>query len=188
MSVTLVSRPDTPRASKPDPLERFDELLFENAEICSQCFARIRDREEHDTNTLGTGNRPTETLQRSGDGIAGHAIEDINAYGTKRRYTTRTFCGECGSQSGRAIGDHIHSLQSLRHCLDNIARRLHETGFYPDLQTLYGTAITLKQKPDHQGKDREILAVATHLAIERGSEARRPGRPTVGPEPSCLRR
>jgi hypothetical protein len=182
MSIACTPLMDNPLPQ--DPGERFDDLLFDNPEICSQCFAHIRDREEHDLNRLGNRNRPTETLERAGKGIVGQAI-DHDEDGPRQSYRARTYCGECGRQSGRADGDHIHSLQSLRNCCDAIARRLHEAGYYPDLDRLYATAVTLKRKPSYQGKDREILAVAVYLALESGGERPGPGGvPTVGPPPS----
>lgn len=174
MSATLAPMvADTPPADD-DPLDRFDDLLFENAEICSHCFSHIRDETEHDLERLGNSNKPTETRQRAGVGVAGHTVIDLNRYGTKRKHETRTFCGECGSQSGHALGDHIHSRQAIRRICDRIVRRLHEQGYYPHLPTLYGVTLHLKRQPDHQGRDREILATAVHMAIERGGRA--PGR------------
>jgi len=189
-TTTPTTRRPTSTDTPTDPLERFDELLFANPEVCSHCFARIRDHHEiHDHQALGNGNKPTETLERAKDGVVGQAVESQDTYGVRYSTATRTFCGRCGSQSGRAIGDHIYSLQSFRRCCDNIARRLHEQGYYPDLDALYATALTLKRKQNHQGKDREILAAAVHRAIENGREAAgRRGLPRVKPAPSCLQR
>jgi hypothetical protein len=160
-------------------LRRFDDLLFANPEVCSHCFARIRDHTEHTdapANRLGTGNRPTETLERAGAGVVGQDVTDHDAYGAKQSYHGRTYCGACGSPGGTNL-DHTTDKQALRRRLDAIARRLHEAGHYPDLATLYGTALSLKAKPDHQGKDREVLAAAVHLALKRGRTADATGRP-----------
>jgi len=167
-ATTSLTVPGKPRSEA--ALDRFDELLFHNAEVCSRCFARIRDRTEHDAaaGRLGTGNRPTETLQRAGEGEIGQDVEDHDAYGVRQSFHARTFCGQCGVVGGQAIGDEIHSRQYLRGCVDHIARRLHEAGYYPDLRTLYGTVARLKAKPAYQGRDREILATAVYLATERG--------------------
>lgn len=154
-------------------LRLFDDLIFENPETCSQCFGRIRDRTEHDVSAdrLGTGNRPTETITRAGDGIVGQDDTTHDAYGAQRTYRAKTYCGVCGSPSGRADGAHICSLQQARRRADNIIRRLHRLGYYPDVQALYSAIETLKTDPDHQGQDREIFATATYLAIERGDTA-----------------
>jgi len=161
----------------------FDDLLFENPEVCSNCYARIRDHEHHGeaVDRLGTGNRPTETLVRSYDGEIGYDAESRDAYGARKQYRARTYCAECGSPSGRANGAHIRSLQGLRRCADRIVRRLHEQGRYPDTDALYRALEATKRDPEHQGKDREILAAAMYLAIERGGEATTPGRPRVDP-------
>lgn len=165
MSTTTPTSTD-PRASRARRL--FDDLLFQNPEVCSHCFARIRDREEHGepADRLGTGNRPTETLERAGAGELGQDVEDHDTYGVRRSYHARTFCGECGRPGGRADDAHIASLQELRGRVDSIVRRLHEAGYFPSLRTLYGTVATLKQNPEHQGADTEILATAVFLAID----------------------
>lgn len=177
MSVTPQSSDGTtrqPRAQR--ALDRFDELLFDNPEICSHCFSRIRDRTEYSEEerrgaTLGTGNKPTETLERAGDGTLGQDIREHNKYGTKREYYPRTYCDNCGSPGGTADGSHIHSTQSALGCAYQIVRRLHEMGYYPDIHTLFETVEHLKSKPDKQGQDREIFATAVHLSIERGGVA-----------------
>ena len=173
-----------------EALKLFDELLFENPEICSSCFAKIRDREEHDTNTLGTGNRPTETLERAGTGTVGYDSRDLDAYGARQAMYARTYCGDCGSPGGRDDPQRIRSLQQLRRDCDRIARRLHELGYYPDVATLYRVAEHLKTEPDHQGRDREILAAAVALAIGRGTERTEGtgGLERPGPQPDCCRR
>jgi len=174
----------------PEALALFDELLFENPEICSSCFCKIRDRTEHDTNTLGTGNRPAETLERAGSGTVGYDSHDLDAYGARQKIYARTFCGECGSPGGRDEPQRIRSLQQLRGDCDRIVRRLHELGYYPDVATLYRVAESLKTNPDRQGPDREILAASVALAIERGSERTEGtgGLERPGPRPDCERR
>lgn len=183
--MSTTAQPPMGRPRYREALERFDELLFESPEVCSRCFAKIRDRTEHDAaaGRLGTGNRPTETLERAGDGTIGQDVETKGAHGAKRVYHSRTFCSRCGATGGHAIGDEILSLQVLRSCCDRIVRRLHERGYYPDLVRLYGTVATLKSQPDYQGRDREILATAVYLALEDGGEAPTQGRPRTGPHP-----
>jgi len=154
-------------------LRLFDDLIFENPEICSTCFARIRDRTEHDASAghLGTGNRPTETLERAGSGTIGQDVEIKDDYGAIRHYRARTYCGECGSPGGTADGARIASRQQALRRTDHILRRLHEQGFYPDVDALYDTVAHLKRQPDRQGQDREIYAAGTYLALARGKRA-----------------
>jgi len=158
-------------------LRFFDELLFDNPEVCSHCYSRIRDREEHDPEQsyqrLGTGNHPTETLERSGVGVLGIDVEDKNEYGSQQSTRARTYCSECGTDRGKAWGDYIHSRYASQRIADRLARRLHEQGWYPDIGKLYGTIDHLKSQPDYQGQDREIFATAVWLATHKhGNEAR----------------
>jgi len=154
-------------------LRLFDDLIFANPEICSTCFARIRDQTDHDeaVDGLGTGNNPTETLQRVGEGMVGQDVELKDAYGARRQYRARTYCGACGSPGGTADGARIASRQQALRRTDHILRRLHEQGFYPDVDALYDTVAHLKRQPDRQGQDREIYAAATYLALARGKRA-----------------
>lgn len=158
-------------------LRFFDDLLFGNPEVCSHCFSRIRDHTENDPEqshqTLGTGNHPNETLERSGVGILGIDIEDMNEYGSQQSTRARTYCGECGTDRGKARGDHIHSWYDAQRIADRLVRRLNEQGWYPDVDKLYNTIDHLKSQPDRQGQDREIFATAVWIATHRhGAEAR----------------
>lgn len=157
-------------------LRFFDDHLFEHPGICSHCFSRIRDHRDNDpeqsNQTLGTGNHPTETLERSGVGVLGIDVEDKNEYGSQQSTRARTYCGGCGTDRGKARGDHIHSAYDAQRICDHIIRRLHEQGWYPDVQRLYNVVDHLKSQPDRQGQDREIFATAVWIAThEHGREA-----------------
>jgi len=172
---TATGSADTRPQSRGDrALRLFDDLVFEHPEYCSTCFSRIRDHTEHtgeSQNTLGTGNKPTETLERAGKGVAGQDAHDHDDYGAARSHHARTYCGECGSPSGRASGARICSLQEAISRCHNIARILHREGYYPHVGTLYTVVESLKTDPERQGKDREIFATATYLAISKGRRA-----------------
>jgi hypothetical protein len=179
------------------PLRFFDDLLFTSPEICAQCYRRIRSPGivdelhnvghdgEYGSATLGTGDDPRETLERVGAGELGQTVEYHDDYGVRREYNPKTYCSECGSDGGSAIPEQILSLQRARSVTDNIVRRLHELGYYPDLGVLYNTVEHLKQQPAYQGKDREIFATAVWLALDRGDDAPdvswppRPGTPPI---------
>jgi len=155
-------------------LRLFDDLIFEHPEYCSTCFSRIRDKTEHSdasANSIGTGNKPTETLERAGKGVVGQDTHDHDEYGAKRSHYGRTYCGECGSPSGSASGARICSLQEAISRSHNIVRALHRHGYYLDIGTLYEVVEKLKTDPERQGKDREIFATAAYLAIDRGQKA-----------------
>lgn len=172
---TATGRSDTrPQSRGGRALRLFDDLVFEHPEYCSTCFARIRDQTEHSdesANNLGNGNKPTETLERVGKGVVGQDVRDHDEYGAARSHHARTYCGECGSPSGRASGARICSLQEAISRCHNIARILHREGYYPNLKKLYTVVESLKTDPERQGKDREIFATATYLAISAGRQA-----------------
>lgn len=163
-------------------LRHFDDLLYASPEICSRCYARIRDRTEHDQDLarLGTGNRPAETLERAGAGTVGQDADDVDGYGYRPQYRARTYCGACGSPGGTDIGGWTRSLQQMRRHTDNVIRRLHERGYYPDVQAVYRAVERLKTQPEHQQRDRQIFAAAVAVGLRRGREAPEgSGRPRV---------
>lgn len=158
-------RPETHDDRAALALDQFDDLLFENPEVCSRCFARIRDRETHDHQGLGTGNKPTETLERAGDGEVGYDLETKDGYGELTATQVRTYCSKCGSPSGRASGDETAPLQTIKRRCDRIVRRLHDQGYYLNISQFYQLVEILKKRPDAQGRDRQILAIAIHLSL-----------------------
>lgn len=148
----------------------FDEVVFTNPEICSNCFARIRDRDENDTDTWGSGNRPESVLQRVGDGVVGHDCEVHDRYGAVRTYHSRTFCDQCGRKSGTARDDTLSKQEALGR-VDALVRRLQEHGYAPAVERMYHAVGHLKSQPEYEAKDTEIFAAATAIGITHGRAA-----------------
>jgi len=144
----------------------YDALIFDNPEVCSNCHAIIRDKETHDTDRLGTGNRPDSTLLRVGDGVVGYDVEIHNEYGTQRSYHARTFCDNCGRPGGAASNDPVARQTMLEHA-DTLVERLHEHGIPINVAKLKRYIGHLKSLEGYDGHETEIWRVATEFAIKR---------------------
>jgi len=160
-------------------------LVTRSPEVCGTCHARIRDRETHEGGSLsrlGTGNRPTETLTRAGDGVVGHDIEvpGWDPYGTHAKHVARTYCDRCGTPGGRAP-DRTPSKRAMLDRVDALVTRLAEAGIPVNPAVLQQVVGDLKTDPDHEAKTTEIWRAATAVAHER-ARPRDCVRVTFGPE------
>jgi len=159
MSTTQASFEATPQ---PDPAEAFDEIVFYNPAICSECFQRIK-RIETDVVAHGAiGTRERQFTARVGAGVHGHGFVNHDAFNPV--VCGRTFCGECGSQSGRAISDTLGRLDATDRA-HTLADRLDEEGIPVNESALAYAVYQLKGEERLRGYDREIFARATKLAI-----------------------
>lgn len=143
----------------------FTTLFWHSAELCNQCFTRIREIERLDVSGLRSDqNRPSSYHERTANAV--------NEWAPSDRPTARygkTYCTRCGSESG-GRWETNQSLADLR----PIARRIlehtkRETDYDLDGAT-FGAAIRdLKTGPDardRQGRDAQLLAVAWARSVE----------------------
>lgn len=142
------------------PADAFDEFVFHNPDTCSECFERIK-QTEVDIVPYGTvGTRERQWSHRAGAGVLGHG--EVG----NRVFAPRTFCGECGSQSGRAYSDTLTQRQAVNRAR-TLADRLDEAGIPTNERVLRYSVRKLKSDTRIQGMDREIFARATKLAIQK---------------------
>jgi hypothetical protein len=151
-----------------DPADAFDDIAFTDPTVCSRCFALIR---RHDTfrpdATQGVSKyAPEERCVRAHDGVKGYRLSQMNGYGYRPIYEPRTFCGECGSQSGRADDDALSQRQAVSFA-DNLLNRLHEADVCVKERALKYVVGQLKGDERLQGYDTEIFRRATKVAIKR---------------------
>lgn len=147
------------------PRSLFDDLIFDNAEVCSDCFAKIRDETTNDTDGWGSGNQPGTVRQRVSDGEVAHDDDIHDDYGAIRSYHTATACGVCGQFHGRARDETLGRQAALSR-LPTLIRRLHEQRLAVNVQAMYDAVSHLKSHPNYQGKDTEIFAAATWLGLK----------------------
>lgn len=159
--------PTTSTTSR-DPTELYLEVIHDSPEVCSNCHHRIRDHEEHDheTATLGTGNRPTETLERAGDGVLGYDAEVKDAYGAIQRHHPRTYCGRCGQPGGRARDD-SPSKQAMLDAVQPLVQRFDEASVPLNPDVLRYAVAELRSKEHLHGQETEIWRAAVAVAAKR---------------------
>lgn len=144
----------------------YDALIFDSPEICNSCHAVIRDKETHDTDHLGTGNRPDSTLLRAGDGVVGYDVELHNTYGTQRSYHARTYCGNCGQPGGSAPDDPM-SRKSMLEAVDALVDRFVEAGIPINDDRLKRYIGHLKSQEKYDGGEHEIWRHSAALAVRK---------------------
>lgn len=125
----------------------FDAVVFQNHEVCSNCFTRVkRDGERTTSATLGR----TE--------------EQHDEYGELCTYPPRTTCLECGVVRCRALDDSLSKLAALQ-CATTLVERLEEAGYPVDEYELRRFIRAAKGRPDLEAWDTEIFRYATRRAI-----------------------
>lgn len=174
-----------------DPEKTFDEIAFHESTVCSRCFCLIRAYDDYrpDVGVCGGVSKyaPTERLRRAFDGGKGYKATSVETkpgwidrapippedfvYGYRPINEPRTFCEECGSQSGRA-GDESLSIRQAVAFADNLVDRLHEAGVSVDGGELKHAVKKFKAYEDLEAFDTEIFRRATKIVIKRARRRR----------------
>lgn len=146
----------------------FDELAFHDPTTCSRCFALIRRHDTFRPDADGGVSKyaPEERCVRAYDGGKGHKIEPVDEYGYRPLHEPRTFCDECGSQSGRA-DDLDLSRRNAVLFADNLFDRLREAGVACDRDDLKRAVGLFKSIEGLNGRDTEIFRRATKIVVRR---------------------
>lgn len=140
----------------------FDQVAFHNPEVCSRCFARIREVEDLDVQDAPDCWDETDR-RRSDDGV--HGWIWFGDDDTSRVHEPRTYCRECGSRSGRADDQALSKRETLANCA-RLHERLVEAGYDSELYELKRRVRVAKSRPKYEAFDTEIMrwAVAKMLA------------------------
>ncbi|WP_330633700.1 hypothetical protein [Halocatena halophila] len=156
-----------------DPENAFDEIVFHEPTVCSRCFCLIRRHDTYRPDTDGgvSDYAPTERLRRAYIGVKGYKTEELDEYGYRKIFEPRTFCDECGSQSGRADEQNLPRRLAVQFAA-NLANRLHEEGIKVNTAELKRAVALLKSKEELTGYDTEIFERATKIAIQRARRRR----------------
>lgn len=167
-----------------DPDDAFDQLVFEDRTICSRCFKQIRRYDTFRPDADGGVSKyaPQERCVRAFDGAKGykHDCTEIvpdwdderspipaaaYAYDYRPLHRPRTFCGECGSQSGRA-DDLVLSQRDAVCFAENLIDRFEEARIAIDRRAVKYTVRELKSREELCGYDTEIFRRAVKLGIK----------------------
>jgi hypothetical protein len=147
----------------------FRDLVFHEPTVCSRCFATIRryDTYRPDATQGVSKYAPEERCVRAFDGEKGYKHEhfDHDEYGYRPFHRPRTFCGECGSQSGRAE-DLTLSRRAALACVETLVEQLVTAGVTVHTRAVRETVRRMKSNPDLKDYDTEIFERATKLGIK----------------------
>lgn len=169
-----------------DPEKAFDQLVFNDRTICSRCFRQIRRYDTYRPDADGGVSKyaPEERCVRAFDGAKGYKFESTDnvpdwaddseslipveefEYDYRPLHRPRTFCGECGSQSGRA-DDLVLSRSNALLFADNLIERFNEANVALDERALKYLVQELKSREKLCGYDTEIFRRATKVAIKQ---------------------
>lgn len=149
----------------------FDELAFHDRTVCSRCFCLIRRHDTFRPDADGGVSKyaPEERCVRAYDGGKGYKVVEWGNYGYRPLHEPRTFCEECGSQSGRADDDTLSQRQAVTFA-SNLLDRLHEAQVRASKRALKHLVKELKSDPRVVDYDTEIFRRATKIAIRRARQ------------------
>ena len=138
-------------------LQRFKDLIWNNSEVCNECFTRVREVERNPARErlaeTSLHNPPAEFHERTEDARAEWCgWDNTDRYGT-------TFCLECGSDL--SAQSRTRSLEQLKEPARNLVEyTIRHTDLDISGRELGAELCRLKSIQDLQGLDTEIVAVA----------------------------
>lgn len=150
--------------------DAFEQAVWENPDICSFCFQRLkRDSHRYPGTLSGVsgqdkvvhGTRATTDVPSTGEAGAYQSAENPEL----ATYPHRTVCADCGSISGRAPSNPLKRKRVLE-TVPNLRDRLLEEGFAVNERALRQSLTILLGYPQLQGCYRDVLASATKLSID----------------------
>ena len=138
-------------------LQQFKDLVWDNSEVCNECFTRVREIERNPARErlaeTSLKNPPAEFHERTE-----HARNEWCGWDNTERYGT-TFCLECGSDL--SAQSRTRSLEELKDPARNLVEyTIRHTDLNIDGREMARELKRLKSQQDLQGLDTEILAVA----------------------------
>lgn len=145
-------------------LRWFERVVWHDREVCSHCFAPLRQTGEVVRNSWG---HAVEVSEFQAAAEPGFDKEDppasvASAIPLARERTT---CGECGSVGGLAQSDTLAKHEATDRVPALIAR-LEALGHAVDTATVYQTVEQLKSDPDRADDDKRIFATAAGCGIK----------------------
>lgn len=156
MSTTSIPTSRPAAVSPPDAADAFD-VIWNDDTTCNGCFARIRERTEFQPAGGVSEYAPTESVHRAHDGVGGRHPDTLPTEHAK------TYCGQCGSEHGRALDDTLSRREALARC-GELADRVEALGLDVDRETLRLAVRKGKSRDSLQGHDTEIFRLAVRLA------------------------
>ncbi|PCR92560.1 hypothetical protein [Natrinema ejinorense] len=177
MSTTAHTVDEVQGRDEPDRV--FRRYVFNNPEICSSCFRRLKANESHLRAFAGVTGHDLEPKASRAESIRAHKTKpgEIGPEGPLRgtrqvdntaiaKYPTRTVCEDCGAIAGRADSDPLSRREALSRA-KNLCSRLRELGEPVRLDLLKHAVGHLKSLEDYASLDTEVFEAATTVCVRR---------------------
>jgi len=153
--------PPVPRVR---PGNAFDELIFFSRTTCSECFTHLRSVEHIEVEHGSVGTRERTLSWPTDDAVQGYVSD-------RRATEPKTFCRECGSESGRALDRTLSRPEAIERA-HRLAERLEErnVAFVEDVLLHAVRQLKSDERIQRNGMDREIFARSVKLAMQYADE------------------
>lgn len=157
--------PQTDAEAPVRPDRAFERYVWQNHEICNNCFVRCQITYEA-TRERGVAVETVRETHRTPDGTLAQEAFDHDDYGALRTHEPRTTCAECGSVRLLTQRD-TYSKAEMVTLAGRIANRLIEQDIACHIDATKRLAGRAKSKCDVQGRDREIFERAVAFGIQQ---------------------
>lgn len=136
--------------------EFFEEVVWHDHQICSNCFSRLKvsrtfARDDWGNQDSDSWRTDVATLEHGHDPLPD---------------PPQTTCNHCGSMRGLKQFDTL----SVGEAVDRVPAlvdRLHEAGHLVDVGTVYGIVRRFKANEEHTSDDKEVFATAAALGVDK---------------------
>lgn len=148
--------------------EPFLSVVWDNPEVCSNCFTRCKTVAKGSYISRNTGDEyDVEDHYLEEQGVVGVAnVNPLESTGADAGvHRQRATCAECGSVRLLQQHDNLSVREACRR-IDALAGRLEDAGHVVDRTRMRAAICHLKKETRWHSHDREIFAVASYVAIE----------------------
>lgn len=146
-------------------LDWFETLIWHDAQVCSECFARLKQSAtdvRDDWGNEGTLSWRTESAELGEDLV--EPPESVASVQPLPRQ--RTTCLECGSVRGLAQSDALTTQQAVDR-VPALVERLQEAGYRVGVGVVYESVEHLKSDSERTDDDKRIFATAAAMGVQR---------------------
>lgn len=152
-----------------DASDAFAHYIESDRAICNSCFRRPIPETTDGTDVESKG-ASGERCTRHQDGrVTG--TTHVNNHSAQYRFEGMDVCPHCG-QPGLSSPTDTLGYPAARDRAFRLSDRLHEAGIAHDAIQLWRFVRIMKHEPRFAGRDREIVAKATTVAIEEWNDER----------------
>ena len=179
--------PLSPARTLETALSFFEDAVWHNPDVCSNCFARVKRRYRATVETADGKEHDVDDAWRTDDASLGETSEFLRSRGTvtvrneanavvgttgrepargTTRHQARTTCDACGSVRAIKQTDTLAKTDALD-IVPALVERLREQGHAVDADIVGDVVYELKSSERWEAYDKEIFAVAAALGVDK---------------------